>query len=309
MMTTARIEVLHALALAAGSREALPEAIEHLAADDPLLRPWAARLAPRLRQGEALGSALRHCRLVTRQEAALLDRAHQPAITLTRLAEGTFQVPWTARVAEWLPSVVAIVAGVAYLLGIVLEALALGPINRELGILIPTFDDQVMLVMGMVTAVVATQAVVRQVRGLRWFLVPPFIGLHRALALVELHRSAREDVIPSWLNRAWSVTRMGAQRHQAPTWDLPWRTWWMLTRWRLTAGQRQAVHDLEDPLQRLRGLGVGEPAVAKEALEQEVAAIRPWVAATLVIDALLGVSMGFFSPLIKILESIGGGGS
>lgn len=305
---TARIEILHALALAAGGREPLPEALERLAADDPLLRPWADRLVPRLRQGEALGSVLRRCRLLSRQEAALLDRARHPAPTLTNLAEGTFQMPWPAVVAVWLPTAAVVTTGLALLTGVVMQQMAFATLNREIGIRIPTVGEHALQWLGLVAAVGLTQVAVSQVRGLRWLLVPPFSGIHRALALVDLHRTARADLpAPRW-RRAWAATRLGAHRHRAPAWDLPWRTWWMLTRWRLTEGQRQAVLDLEDPLQRLRGLGLGDPATAQEALRQEADAVRPWVFATLVMYGLLGLGVGFFSPLFNIITAIGGGG-
>lgn len=82
----------------------------------------------------------------------------------------------------------------------------------------------------------------------------------------------------------------------------------MLTRWRLTRGQREGMRALERPEERLRAVAAWDPHQAHHDVLQEAERCRPWVTLTIAVSLLAGATIGSAQPLMKVIDSLGGGG-
>jgi hypothetical protein len=308
-----RVEVLHALALLAGGREPLPEGLERLAAEDPLLRPWAARLAPRLRAGEALGPCLIRARLVTSREAFVLN-GKDPSLALAHVAQLVTRPQFRLTVVRWFPTVLTLSAAVSFNLALWAVGDLVG-ISSELGWRTASLGDCVASGVVAVVGVAVVQYLLTAVRGLRHLQHLWCPAVHRAAAWHDLVTTIRwgGDAVahPGPGQRAWQGIRLSAQRSGRPAWDLPWRTWLFLTRFRLSRAQRRHLRSLPHGAERLAALGVHVDADASrhsaELLDAAVAAAWPilvvalWVA---VISAFfLGLIQGF--PIFMGMQSLG----
>lgn len=247
-----RTAALSALALAAGGREALPEAFTRLAAEDPLLRPWIARLVPGLRAGKPLAEVLRRARALDRDEAAELAVAADPAEALGRLAAGSGQAPPGYLFVRWYPVWMFTVAIAVAWLG---KVTVLGWLIShwiELGIKLPGLtllalrmaeDGWLWLLLAWSVA-----TVVACIPGLRHLLHLWSPAVHRQAAWWRLVRMVRRfdaaEEITWWQH--WRVAR-------------DWSTWWTLSRWRLPPDLRMHLRRLS-LRERLHVLGM--PAAA-----------------------------------------------
>jgi hypothetical protein len=300
-----RAAVLSALALAMGGREPLPEALERLAQADPALSPWAARLAPPLRAGQALPALLRRWRLVDGEEAAGLEAASDQAHALRRIVDGAGKVPWLYHLMRWYPAwLVTTVAVFGLVAGLTIfphfEA-----IYRELGIKLPGLTLLMFDASGwplVLTAAVTWAAcwLVAIIPGVRHLLHLTTPDLHHAAAWWRLVRAAR---------------RGGLQGPPSPWWqptspERDWSTWWLASRWRLDADRRGTL--ASQPLSvRLAALGVpavGAPACTWDQVEADahqrlervvssVSAVMNWQ--ILILASLAAVVVALFLPLLS----------
>ncbi|MCK6487809.1 MAG: hypothetical protein L6R48_05605, partial [Planctomycetes bacterium] len=307
--------MLSALALAMGGREPLPEALERLAQADPALVPWAARLAPPLRAGQALPALLRRWRLVDRDEADDLDRAADPAAGLRGLADGTGRAPVLYLLVRWYPAWLMTAFAVCALLVSLTLAPVFEQIYRELGIKLPAITVFVLgagaeqfLVAGAAWAACWLVALIPGVRHLLHLNSPE---VHHAAAWWRLVRAARHGRLGGD-DRPW-------WRPSSPARD--WKTWWLVSRWRCSAERREALagRTLEDRLADLGLPGRDAPSaswdqVEADALRRFRASVHgAWVVMgwqVLLLAALAAVAFALVLPFVSIIEqlnSFGGG--
>ena len=308
-----RVEVLHALALLAGGREALPEGLERLAAEDPLLRPWAERLVPRLRAGEPLAECLRRTRLLSRQEAEAFvggDLAQALSHVISRITHSS----WRLVVVRWLPTLLTAVAALSFnaALWVMDEQFR---IAEELGINWPDplrYATGAILVVLFVALIQQVLGSLRAVRHVQHLWCP---AIHRAAAWQEfaqaVHLHGELVVAGGWGVRQWRRTRLSACRRGHPTWDLPWRTWLFLTRFRLGRAQRRQLRSLPTGAERLGGLG-DQPgqtacAAAQRQLDDALSAAWPMITVTFWVVALGSFLLGLIrsSWLFSSVENLG----
>ena len=330
-----RADVLSALALAAGGREPLPEALEHLAASDPLLRPWAARLGPPLRAGAPLGTTLHRARLIDRIHGERLDAAADPARALDRLARQAMAPIRGAALVVWLPVWLALALVVPMILPDLLMRHVTGydfeNIYRELGMTLPSLTEMVISLsrapwspLVLALGIAGFMWLLAQFRGLRHVLHVWNPEVHRNLALLELLRCSRDGgglrpARPSWFMRLLMALRIGARRYEQPEWDLPWRTWLFLTRFRLRRAERLGLASLPTITERLTAIGVltlagGVPDhdTAEERLRGQLQTTldrnRPWLLFLALGFAFSTTVMSYVLPFVKVVHHLGGGG-
>ena len=330
-----RANVLSALALAAGGRESLPAALERLAASDPLLKPWVARLVPALRVGAPLGTTLRRARLIDRIHGERLDAAADPARALDRLARQAMAPIRGAALVVWLPVWLALALVVPMILPDLLMRHVTGSnfeaLYRELGLILPDLTEMVMSLsrapwspLVLALGIAGAMWLLAQFRGLRHVLHLWNPEVHRNLALLELLRCSRDGgglrpARPSWFMRCLMAVEIGARRPDRPEWDLPWRTWLFLTRFRLRRGERLGLASLPTITERLTAIGVltmaeGVPDhdTAEERLRSQLQTTldrsRPWLLFLSIGFALSTTVMSYVLPFFKIIEYLGCGG-
>jgi hypothetical protein len=329
MITLGRATALHALALLVEARQPLPEGLERLAASDPGIAPWARRLCPRLRSGLALPDALRAARVVSRRERRLLAAvpAEGVAAELTAIADGSFAPTPGYALVRWLPFWLALALVVppfvffiffyslsgGVILGLVRE---MGLSNRHLGVFAPldALGDAAIAL----AVVAAGLWLVSRIRPLRHLLHLWCPEVHRAAALARLTRAAiAPDDTPLRLNRlrrflSWCL--LDIRRRDRPRWDLDWRTWMFLTRFRMTSRHRRMLRELPDLAERIGALDVaagGDPlAAARQARERYLAAYlaaRPLLVLALYGCGVTGWYFFCFAPILAIIQEFGGG--
>lgn len=310
-----RAAVLSALALAMGGREPLPEALERLALADPALVPWAVRLVPPLRAGQALPALLRRWRLVDQGEADDLGRAADPAAGLRGLADGSGRAPALYLLVRWYPAwLMTAFAACALLVSLTIAPVFLS-MYRELGIKLPAITfflletgAEQFLVAGAVWALCWIVALIPGVRHLLHLNSPE---VHHAAAWWRLVRAARRGRLGGD-DRPW-------WRPSSPARD--WKTWWLVSRWRCSAERREALagRTLEERLADLGLPGRDAPAASWDQFED--AALRRFRASVDVAWAVMGwqvlllaifaaVAFALVIPFVSIIEqlnSFGGG--
>jgi hypothetical protein len=311
-----RAAVLSALALAMGGREPLPEALERLAQADPALSPWAARLAPPLRAGQALPALLRRWRLVDRGEADDLGHAADPVAALRGLVGGSGRAPALYLLVRWYPAWLMTSFAACALLVSLTIAPVFEQIYRELGIKLPAITVFI-LGAGAEQFLVAGAAwvacwLVTLIPGVRHLLHLNSPEVHHAAAWWRLVRAARRGHLAGDGRPWW--------RPSSPARD--WTTWWLVSRWRCSAERREAIagRTLEDRLAELGLPGREAPAASWD--QVEAAALRRFRASVdgawavmgwqvLLLAALAAVALALVMPFISIIEQLngfGGGG-
>jgi hypothetical protein len=300
-----RCEVLHALALVAGSGEPLDRGLAGLAAGDPLLEPWLRRLAPDLAAGQPVEQVLRHHRLIRRDEVAVVAASNDLPATLRRLAAASPAVPLRAKALRWLPVTLTLALGGGMLVGsAVLNLAGMQPLH-DLNIRLPLGHGSAsswlalfVLIAAVSAALAGTMAAIDAIPGVRRLLHLWCPEVQRSLALAELVRALATQ------------RRAAALRH--------WRTWWFLTRWRLPYQLRNATAADPDAEQRLAALGVlplrqGSPdwetavATADARLAGAVGAAGMLIGPLLWGCLLCGFFFGVSRPLLMITDQLNGG--
>jgi hypothetical protein len=321
-----RAEILAACALVMRQAAPLPEGLARLAVDDLLLQPWVERLAPQLRSGRPLPEVLRGAGLLSRRECAVLSAEPDLAQALDRFSSSVLVMPrWTWLIRHFPLVLTTELAGLALLLSIVFhDAFAnIDGMYDALG-MIPTLNTmlsghpgQMALIAGLaIGAMALCDWSIRSLRGLRhishlW--CPEVARQHALLHLIQAARRDERQPLPlQGVQRVLARLRIGALRSGKPAWDIHWRTWMFLTRFRLDRMQRREALQQADLTQRLMTLGVvamdrGKPdwASAESDCQGRLATaeaellllLRPallWV-------GLVSVMLFNLSPLMKIL--------
>lgn len=306
-----RVDVLHALALVAGGREPLPEGLERLAAEDPLLAPWAGRLAPPLRAGEPLPETLRRARLLDADEAAALATEADPAAALARIAGEAAAPPRGLATVRWLPLALVLVGAGGCALGM-LATLPLQGLVEELGLRRPDPAASLLSLLYVGAALATTLALLARIRGLRHLLHLWCPAVHRAAAWRDFVRAVAQGDAPLPLPAALAplaACRLTARRSAAPGWDLPWRTWYMLSRFRLGRALRRRLAAEPSGAARLALLGGADPAEVDAELARALGQARPLLLAALWMTALAGVLIGVvtgpLSGVLGLVEQLG----
>lgn len=300
-----RCEVLHALALVASSGEPLDRGLAGLAAGDPLLEPWLRRLAPDLVAGQPVEQVLRHHRLISRDEVAVVAASTDLPATLRRLAAASPAVPLRAKALRWLPVTLTLALGVGMLAGsAVLNLAGMQPLH-DLNIRLPLGHGSasswlalLALIAAVSAALAGTMVALDAIPGVRRLLHLWCPEVQRSLALADLVRALATQ------------RRAAALRH--------WRTWWFLTRWRLPYQLRHATAAEPDAEQRLAALGVlplrqGSPdwetavATADARLAGAVGAAGMLLGPLLWGCLLCGFFFGVSRPLLMITDQLNGG--
>jgi len=299
-----RVDVLHALALVAGGHEPLPEGLTRLAEGDPLLAPWAQRLAPPLRQGQPLTEVLRRARLINGAERALLDDADDVPAALAQLAASAAAPPRGLVLVRWLPTAL-VLAGCA---GCAIGLLVTLPMSGMAGEISSrnevTVAGSLLSLVGAVAAVALVQALLAQVRGLRHILHLWCPAVHRASAwrdFVQAVRLGDEPVTQPAFLAFLATLRLTAQRQDAPVWDLPWRTWLMLSRWRMPRALRRRLAAEPSGRARLDLLGGEALAAADEGVALAVDEARPLLLSALWMTGIAGVLVGLTSGPLRYI--------
>jgi hypothetical protein len=335
-----RADVLSACALVARTRAPMAEGLERLAAGDPLLMRWARRLAPPLRAGAPLAETLRRERLLTRREAELLALDGDAPGALDRIAAGALAPPRGLLLVRHLPVALALALMLpALAVSIVLDLIGAHyeTIYRELGIMLPYVTEVTLGVVRLLFSTVlltaaafAAEALLRSLRGFRHIAHLWCPEVERESALLRLVESARlRDERSAQVGTLWmalapvtvllNLVRLNAVRRGRPAWDLDWRTWLFLSRYRLDREQRRAAAAQPDLAARLIGLGVvelidGRPdwdgaerrcrARLEMAVSETLLLARP-VLLLFVWSSLVTAGIGVMLPLFKILVELG----
>ena len=305
-----RLPVLAALALAAGGREPLPEALEQLASEDSLLRPWARRLCPPLRAGVALPELLRRWRLVSRDEAVALAVTDQAA-ALAQIATGTSGPIPGALFVTWFPvwllgAMVAATMAAAWLWGWRFEL-----IYKDLGIKLPSMTIFVIELSrwdGMCAAVGVWLGV-----ALGWWLLPYIPGLRwlRSAFALEAQRKL------AWFTMVEAGYRSGTDRPGSAGWSAS-RIWYHLSSFRmpLAVQRRLSAGSLERRLEDAGcpgDLGWEEHRVlARQGAVQAVACAHAYLRWGLIVGCAVVFFFavtGFLLPFVAVSEGLNGGGT
>lgn len=330
-----RADVLAAIALAARQREPLGRGLERLAAGDPLLRPWAARLGPDLTSGAALGAILHRHRLVDRRTAERLDASVDQVEAIDRLGRDQLEPLRGLTLVRWFPVAVitAMLVPMALLqisgitaifetifrdLNIRLPALTHAMLDRSAaGLLLPLVGAGAL---GLLLAALATLRGLRHLPHLWW------VEVHRQRALLRLVEAAcdgddatlRLPAPAAWL----AALRISAWRQDRPVWDRDWRTWRILTRLRAlghgwpaaarattAAGVLQAVGLLAADGDRAGLMRLREQTRAR--LVHALGPAQVEARALLIVAVSCGLALAvlaMFLPLISVVEQLNGGG-
>ena len=300
-----RADVLAALALAVDGREPLPEAIERLGQDDPLLSRWARRLAGPLRDGRPLGELLRHHRLVTAAEAARVIDAG----SLARLASAARRPRRGYGLVRWLPVCFATV--------LVVPATVMG---QGIALLGDRFSDRLVRDLGIVTGPTDRMVHGSLIEGLagvamvvggvalgQWILsLIPFVRHVLHLWCPEVHRA---HLVVRLIRQA----RAGTTSHQR--WRRDWSAWLMLSRFRLRKAERILLKQLPGLEQRLHALGLlperdgrtdwdAAEAESEERLATAIDPARPLLYALLMLIGALATMRLFAGPMLRFIENV-----
>jgi hypothetical protein len=326
-----RAEVLSALALVATSRQALPEGLDRLAADDPLLRPWAQRLGADLRQGRPLAEVLRRHRLIGQADADALaadERAGRIADGLARVAEGQRAGVRGVLLVTWLPVWAAVVMSLGFIVAsgaawAYMEQVG-GPVHlaQLVGVRAPdvTWQDGVAHMMSAVAIIAVAWWLLGRMPVLRHVRALVYPTIHRQVALVDLLRQARGAAAALPIGASlcvrieamiwWFAWRPG----RLPAWRWRWHHWMLLTRHRLAVRQRAGLRALrtdgmlaDDLTAHLVAVGAVEtasPAAVAAAQRREEDRLRRMMASAvgqvvLLLAALaaLALMLGVMGPL------------
>jgi hypothetical protein len=304
-----RVDVLHALALVAGGREALPDGLERLATGDPLLAPWARRLAPPLRQGLALPDVLLGERLITTSERTWLAASTSVAAGLDRLAHDAASAPRGLALVRWFPTIL-VAAGVG---GFAVGHLVVSPFNaiyNDLGVSQPWLALADPLAMAVpIVAVFIAQSLLPRVRGLRHLQHSWCPAVHRAVAWRDFaEAAAREGNQPGirmlspyvLLPRIWWMSPFVLWVKRVPAWRLSYRTWMLLSFQRLDRATRCRLAAEPSGQARLELLGGADHEANAESLRQALASALPPLVAALWLAGLAGFVISLsvaFGPL------------
>jgi len=291
-----RVDVLHALALVAGGRESLPDGLERLATGDPLLAPWAQRLAPPLRQGYALPDVLLGERLISTSERTWLAACTSVASGLDRLANDAASTPRGLALVRWFPTIV-VTAGVG---GFAVGRLVVAPfiaIFNDMNVSQPwlALAGPVAMVLPIV-AVFLAQSLLTRVRGLRHLQHSWCPGVHRAVAWRDFAEAAAREGQPGiwmlspyvlWPRIRWmSPIMLWVKR--VPAWQLSYRTWMLLSGQRLDRATRRRLAAEPSGQARLELLGGADHDANAETLRQALASALPPLVAALWLAGLAG---------------------
>ena len=330
-----RADVLAAIALVVRQREPLALGLARLAEGDPLLRPWSGRLGPALAAGEALPEVLRRHRLIDHRAAESMSEAADPVAACDRLAVESLTPVRGLLLIRWFPVVlVAVMLVPVALLQVSGVMTAFEQIFRDLNIRLPaitvlmieaSYVGVLMPLLGAL-AMVCVMNLLHQLRGVRHITHLWWVEVHRQAAMLELVEAAiAGDDEPQHYDMpvSWGIeVRISALRQDRPSWDLTWRTWRILTRFRaLGHNWREAARagTATGVLQALGLLPVVADASSLEELratarQRLIYALEP---AQVEARALLMVAFAFgifiavmamFLPLISIVEQLNSGG-
>jgi hypothetical protein len=326
-----RADVLAAIALVVRQREPLALGLARLAEGDPLLRPWSARLGPDLAAGAALPEVLWRHRLIDHHAAERLIEVPDPVAACDRLAVESLTPVRGLLLIRWFPvALAAVMLGPVALLS---TSGVLGDFEQiflDLNIHLPAITVLVIeasyvglllpLVGGL--AMLCLMSLLHQVRGVRHITHLWWVEVHRQAAMLELVEAAiAGDDEPQHYDMpvSWGIeVRLSALRQDRPAWDLGWRTWRILTRFRaLGHNWREAARasTAAGVLQALGLLPVAPEASSLEALRASVRqrlihALEPAQAearALLTIAFALGLFiavLAVFLPLISIVVQL-----
>jgi hypothetical protein len=302
MLRRGRIQVLHALALAAGAREPLGRAFGELAAGDPLLEPWRRRLEPALSAGIPVAETLRRYRLIERCEIGAVERSTDLQRTLRRIAAGAGGSPMWGTLLIWLPVVLVLAVGGGVTLGTGVINLTMEQAMRDLNMRLPLGYGPGIAWLATPLATMATAVVV--LAGLLLVAAIPGVRRLRHLWCPEVQRAAALA----------GMIRALASRDEVLAWRR-WATWWFLTAQRLPQGPWSAVSS--EPLLERRLVGLGLLAVHDGAVDWEMAVERADVqlvesvtAARIVVGPILwiavlgGFVVGSMGVMIGIIEQL-----
>jgi hypothetical protein len=297
-----RVDVLHALALAAGSREPLDRAFAALAEGDPLLAPWQRRLAPGFASGRSVAEVLRQQRLISRAEVGPVERSSDLPRTLRRIASAS-RGPRLRRLAMvWLPGALAATAGIGLMAGSAVTDLTSNQALLDLHVRLPLGYGSLgawlflpLAVLAIVSLLVATQALMTAI---------PWVRILRHLWCPEVQRAAaRTDMVRALAARRERL----AERH--------WRVWWFLTRLRLPKMIRRGTASVPHLEQRLVALGLlvlrdggvdWEDSVADAERQEEAAVAASWliVGPVFWMAGLGGFLTGVMQPQMMIVTQL-----
>nr|MBA3687120.1 hypothetical protein [Planctomycetota bacterium] len=278
---------------------------------------------------------LRRAWVISREDAADLDRAHGDAgRRLQRLATlaakplpGLALVRWYP---VWLVAAAVVPGSLLFLIMRYTLDDAYRHLMHDLGIALPRITEFLLgglplIVLGIVGAMAGMAGAIwflGQFRVLRHVLHLWCPEVHRADHLLRLIAHARRDQVgPAHLGRwrsllamiGWKGMELGAWTPGAPVWDADWRTWMLLTRFRLSSGERSYLRELPALPHRLRAIGVlpaeiddfeAAEDLARERLARAVAAATPLLVALLYAIGIAGLVVITFLPLFRILENI-----
>ncbi|MBA2481825.1 MAG: hypothetical protein H0V44_14265 [Planctomycetes bacterium] len=333
LLRNGRHELLHALAMLVCARRSVIEELEGLGVGDRALMRCARCLVPRLRVGQALHDALAAERLVSRADRRELAQAGDHgalAEAMARIAvHGSDPTPgyWFIRwYPVWLACAAMLPAAAFALMVKATTSDLFVQVYGELGIAIPASAWMCMDPPGLVVfkaslhiaVVAAAIALIAWVRPLRHALHLWCPEVHLTAAAVRLIQQARWAAGPAnptgrikrWL---WCIG-LGIQRPGAPSWDLSWRTWMFLTRFRLRPGDRELAGQMPDLAQRVSALGwlwsgtddwYTAETEARQRYLRASASARPLLLLFLYGMVFSGWYLFLFSPVFKIIQELG----
>ena len=326
-----RADVLAAVALVVRQRQPLAVGLARLAEGDPLLRPWSKRLGPALAAGNPLPEVLWRHRLIDRRAAEAMGESADPVAACDRLAVESLTPVRGILLVRWFPVVLAAVMLVPVALLQISGIMALFEQTfRDLNICLPaitvfmieaSYVGAVMPLVGAL-AMLCLMNVLHQLRGLRHITHLLWVEVHRQAAMLELVEAAvAGDDEPQHYDMpvSWGIeVCVSALRQDRPAWDLSWRTWRILTRfrsfghnWREAARADTAV----GVLQALSMLPAGADGAALEDLratvrQRLVHALEPAhveARALLLVGFAIGIFfavLALFLPLISIVNQL-----
>lgn len=334
-MSDARAALLHGTAMLVAGQTPLPEGLERLARDEPAFARWVQRLAPALRAGRPLPQALRQARVIGRRQLATLTVAVDSAAladALRRIADMGDAVTPGYGFVRWYP---VWLAAALLLPGTLLSALldvttggTLRAAYSELGIILPALARvtaqppliAVAIAAAMVVSVAGAQLLIERLRPVRHVLHLSCPEVHRLATACRLLRSARiGDDAPRRLGRArlwWYRSGLGVTRPNRPPWDADWRTWMILSRFRLSSTQRRLLRELPDLGPRVGAIGLGnaesaadwqsDEAELRRRLAEVIQRARWLLVGVLIAAAVVGWMFGQMMPVLAIIREVGG---
>ncbi len=321
--------LLSAVALATGSGGDLPATLDLFSNADAALARRLRALAHDLRQGRSLADVLYRDGLVSRAQHRSIAGSSTVPAAIDRAARQVARPALGLRVVRWLPVYVLLaIFGPLMVVNLVLTQLighTISQLFRELGITVPALTAFMLHLTDGLTSWAFTAVflgltaaccwLISNVRGLRHLLHAWNPEVHRAAAEVDLLAHARwrgglePFRIPWWHRPLLGLSRY---RQDQPEWDLDWRTWMFLTRFRLRRSERHLLMSLPTLAERLTAIGAlpyraGGPDfdtaedLAHQRLDQALALARPWWIGLFILVAVPLAIFSNLTPFIRII--------